>query len=87
MMVGLCIVTEKYIYVCKKKKMMQKQLSHDTVHHVALVPRLYKMIRNLLFTRCTRMHDEGPVTVPVSKSVTAVHRVAITDSKTGRRRW
>lgn len=29
------------------------------------------------------MRDEGPVTVPVSKSVTAVHRMAITDSKTG----
>lgn len=67
------------------ERMAHKQLSGNIVRPVALVPRLYKTIKNLLFTRRTRMHDEGPVSSQVSKSVTVVNRVAITDSKTGRR--
>lgn len=67
------------------ERMAHKQLGGNIVRPVALVPRLYKTIKNLLFTRRTRTHDEGPVSPQVSKSVTVVNRVAITDSKTGRR--
>lgn len=70
-----------------KEGMTHKRLRRNVVRPVALVPRLYKTIKNLLFTRCTWMHDEGRISAPVSKSVTPVNRVAITDSKTGRWLW